>query len=120
MVSSLFHGLQKISHLYRGKSRVPALVAALRAGPLYGLLYRIGGYYAEGYGHAGFNGCLGYTLRRLSGHEIKVRRRAADYGPYAYYGVVGFFPGEGRDDERHLESAGHLEDVYVFSVHAAS
>src|SRR3990170_4737148 len=102
MVSALFHGLQKVRHLYRGKGRVPALVAALGAGPLYGLLYGVGGYYAEGYGHAGFNGCLGYALRRLARHEIKVRRRAADYGPYAYYGVVGFLLGEGLDDKRHL------------------
>ena len=60
-----------------------ALVAALGAGAVDGLLQGIGGQDAERDGDAGFAGRLGQALGGFAGDVVEVRRFAADDGAQA-------------------------------------
>ena len=107
-----------LHHLEGRERRLGALVAPLAAGPRQRLLDGVGGEQPEGHRQIEASRQLCDTARRLSGHEIEVRRLAAHHGTEADERVVPPGRGEALRAERQLEGPGHGRDIDRIVGHA--
>ena len=112
--------LRQVHHLDGGRHSIEALVAGFGAGPLDGLLDRIGGQHAVDDGDAALHADVGDALDGFVGDHVEVRGVAADHGAQADDGVEFLGGGHLLGDERNFESARHPGEGQVVGVAAVA
>ena len=107
--------LQEIGHLDGGNGGLRPLVPGFRAGPLDGLLDRVGRQHAEGHGNVVILGRMRNALGAFPGDVFEVRRRAPDDGTESDDGVVATTGGHAPYGLGHFPCARHPDqrDVAV-------
>jgi hypothetical protein len=109
---------EQVGHFDGGDRGIVALVAALAASAIDGLLDRVSGQYSEGHGDTAFEGNCRQSVGSLRRHVVEMRCFSADHGSQGDDPIETFLRGQRLGDQRQLPGTWNFDDLDVIRISA--